>query len=166
MSERIKVACGECDKKFTCPPAAAGRKVKCPSCSAVIRVGDVNSISDDVAKPARKKRRTPSKNEAPKQSAGAGTAAMPPRKQKGAKASREKSTGADRHWSKRAIVGVGVMVAAVVSNVAQVAIQGAPNLKTAEGKGQAFGQGFITVVGLVIGLVIVFRSFKAGRDQK
>ncbi|MEP3479794.1 MAG: hypothetical protein ABJZ55_11150 [Fuerstiella sp.] len=173
MSERIRVACHECDKKFTCPSQPAGRKVKCPACGAVIRVGAVNLGSDkvgsnQVGQPARKKRRTPSKAAAPNQSVG-GNAGLPPRQRKKAKVSQGKSSAASddgRHWSKKMIVGVGIMVAAVVSNVAQVAIQGAPNLQTAEGKGQAFGQGFVTVVGLLFGLTIVIRSIKAGHDKK
>lgn len=58
------------------------------------------------------------------------------------------------------------MGASIASNAVQLAIMGPPNMRTAEGKGQAFGQGLVTVGGLIFGLVIVVRGFLANKSDE
>lgn len=182
MSEKIQVVCGKCDKKLACPTSAAGRKLKCPSCGSAIRVGRAkpeNKNSTELARSKRrpdkrgigdKRRRMASNGQDSYQSTAPDSAAnMLPTAKTGTKANQKKSSKSKRsdiHWSRKAIVGVGIMGASIVSSVVQLAIQGQPNMRTAEGKGQAFGQAFVTICGLIFGLVIVIRSFKARRDDR
>lgn len=162
MADKIRVTCSECGKKLACPSSAAGKKVRCPQCNAsiLIRAGNIQKTpgaarskpEDDPYQPT-----VPSK-----------TSGMPRRVKKGRNASKKrgKSKSIDVHWSKKPIVGFGIMGASVASNAVQLAIMGAPNMKTAEGQGQAFGQGLVTVGGLIFGLVIVVRGFLANRTNK
>ncbi|WP_145944278.1 hypothetical protein [Fuerstiella marisgermanici] len=178
MNEKIRVVCGECDKKLACPASAAGRKVKCPSCGTTIRVPGADRGGETSGTPTRKKRRAPETgagrrrrpsaagNDNPYQSPAPGSADdMPPRSKKGAKRSKKKPASGDLHWSRKMIVGAGIMGASLASNAVQLAIQGPPNMRTAEGKGQALGQAFVTIGGLIFGLVIVVRSFRANRGK-
>ena len=181
MSDKIRVVCNECDKKLACPASAAGRKVKCPSCGTAIRVPDADHSSGSSVKSVpkkrrstgqgagRKRRRAAADSDDPYQSTVPGASAgLPPRSKQGAKNRQTKPTKAkagDEHWSRRMIVGVGIMGASIASNAFQLAIQGPPNMRTAEGKGQAFGQAFVTIGGLIFGLVIVIRSWKARRSD-
>lgn len=162
MADKIRVTCAECGKKLACPSSAAGKKVRCPQCNTSILVqggrgrkspGSVRSKRED----------DPYQATVPSESGG-----MPPRAKKGKSASKKsgKSKSADLHWSKKSIVGFGIMGASVFSSVVQLAIMGAPNMKTAQGQGQAFGQGLVTVGGLIFGLVIVVRGFLATRPKK
>ena len=181
MNDKIRVVCNECEKKLGCPASAAGRKAKCPACGTAIRVPDADRSGGSSAKPTPKKRgsagqgatqkrrRAAADSDDPYQSTVPGKAAgLPPRSKKAAKnrhAKSAKSKGGDQHWSRRMIVGIGIMGASIASNAFQLAIQGPPNMRTAEGKGQAFGQAFVTIGGLIFGLVIVIRSWKARRSD-
>ncbi|MCP4856733.1 MAG: hypothetical protein GY903_19805 [Fuerstiella sp.] len=185
MSERFRIVCSECDKKLVCPASAAGKKVRCSSCGATIRVPDADGAgtppgdasekkrrrSSPTAKPSKRRRPAdpdfdddPYQNTVPDSPTG-----MPPRAGKGRTSARKKtnkSTAGDRHWSKKMQVGFGIMGVAIVSNVIQTAMMGRPNMTTAEGRGQAVGQGLVTVGGLIFGLVIAIRGFQANRAEK
>lgn len=57
MSEKIRVICQECDKRLACPPAAAGKNIKCPGCGAAIKVpAGEQPASPQGQQPARRKR--------------------------------------------------------------------------------------------------------------
>jgi len=183
MSEKIRVVCSECDRKLACPVSAAGKKVRCTSCGAAIRVPSADGANAPPSAPPKKRRPAssgkpqqrqrraqPDFDDDPYQSTVPGSpTGLPPRARKGKNSARKKSVQSDqgdRPWTKKIHVGFGIMGAAVVSNVAQLAIMGPPNTSTAEGKGQAFGQGLVTVGGLIFGLVIVIRGFMANRSGK
>ena len=70
------------------------------------------------------------------------------------------------HWSRNPLVGVGVILITLISSGLQTVVQGTPNLRTAEGKGQLAGQLFVLVVGVVAGIVIVIRSLLARSDRR
>lgn len=166
MSDKIRVSCGECGGKLAVPATAAGKKVRCPKCQATIQVPTAGG--------QKKKRPAPAVVEEdyddPYESTVPGAdAGPPPRTKKKSATSRRKagkSKSGERHWSRKAIVGFGIMGASVASNAVQLAIMGPPNMKTAQGQGQAAGQGVVTICGLIFGLVIVVRSFLATRAEK
>lgn len=62
----IPVVCPGCNKKFSAPDAAAGRKAKCPTCAGPIEIpqpaakGDVASFLDALESPAAAKTAAPS----------------------------------------------------------------------------------------------------------
>lgn len=184
MNEKIRAVCGECDKKLACPPAAAGRKVRCPGCGAAIQVPTVDAAVARPGNPSPKKRRpkssannpgkrrksaAPDNFDDPYQSTVPGSSAgLPPRAKKRKSASRRMSgtsNSGDRHWTRKISVGFGIMGASLASNAVQMAVMGRPDVSTAEGKGRAFGQGLVTVAGLIFGLVVVVRGFLANRTR-
>jgi len=63
-------------------------------------------------------------------------------------------------------VGAGIIVASLCSSAVQIAINGPPNTRTAAGKGQALGQGLVTVIGVMFGIVVLLTAFKARRSEK
>ncbi|MCR9200316.1 MAG: zinc-ribbon domain-containing protein [Planctomycetaceae bacterium] len=141
MTDKIRVQCEECGKKLAVRASAAGRKIKCPGCELMIKVPRPGS-----GRP----------------SAGADDPYTAP---PGRKKTRASAGAAKPHWSRNPLVGVGAILITVIASGLQTVIQGAPNLKTAEGKGQLAGQLFVLVVGVVAGIVIVVRSLlgRSGR---
>ncbi len=176
MGEKIRIICEDCGKQLACPATAAGKKIRCPKCETTIRVPKEQATVKTKSRPktAAKKRAKPVSPEedyddpyrdtVPRKSSG-----KPPRA-KNQKSSGRKNTkkpsAKNVHWSKRTMIGFGIMGAAVASNAVQLAVMGPPNMKTAQGQGQAFGQGLVTVGGIIFGLVIVVRGLMANRSKK
>jgi len=140
MGDRIRVQCEECGKKLAAPASATGKKIKCPGCESLIRV------------PLRTRGQSPPADDP--------YAAAPRRKKVGGR------PAAQPHWSRNPLVGVGAILITVIASGLQTVIQGPPNLKTAEGKGQLAGQLFVLVVGVVAGIVIVIRSLMGRSDRR
>ncbi len=167
MNEKIRVVCGECDKKLACPAGAAGKRVRCPACGAAIRVP--GAAGSPEGGEGRKRRKRVQADDPYQTSVPGPPGDLPPRVKK-KKASNSNKSGkaksSDRHWSRRMDVGFGIMGASIVSNAVQIGIQGAPNMNTAAGKGQAFGQALVTIGGLIFGLILVVRGFRAKQADK
>ena len=184
MSEKIRVACAGCEKKFACPAAAAGKKMKCPVCGTVIQVPNTCGLATPPAKPKtrRPSSRTSRKDvressyskddsDYPGEAEYDTPETLPPRS--GARKISEKNTSRKKqasrstpHWSKNMKVGIGVIVASMCSTAVQTTINGPPNTRTAAGKGQAVGQLVVLLLGVVFGIVVLVRAIKAGSGNK
>jgi predicted Zn finger-like uncharacterized protein len=77
MAESLTIACPECDKQFTVPAAAVGKKMRCKGCEHVFEIAAPAGARATAAAPARAAPKPPPAKRAP-----AKTAPQPAKKKK------------------------------------------------------------------------------------